>query len=125
MTRLEMLRVLLAPVLTLSVATALADSRCGKIERQDELNQCLGAELASADKALNSAYGELRRMLPLERQELLKKAETSWISLRDKDCEFEASAAAGGTAYQALLLSCQLEATKARRRLLQEWRHVP
>jgi len=122
MKRVEGRSILLPLVLMLSVTTALADRRCDKIERQDALNQCLGEELAGADKSLNSAYGDLRRKLPAERQELLKKAEVSWIGLRDKDCEFEASAAAGGTAYQSLYLSCQIEATKTRLRLLQDWR---
>ncbi|WP_366145931.1 lysozyme inhibitor LprI family protein [Acidovorax sp.] len=106
----------------LAAGGAVAATRCDKIERVDALNECLGDELGIADKALNSTYAELRRKLAPERQEVLKKAETAWIALRDNDCDFEASAAVGGTAYQSLNLSCQIEATKRRLRLLQDWR---
>jgi len=108
--------------LTLNTVTAIADTRCDKIEQVDALNKCLDDELKIADKSLNAAYVELQQKLPVERRKLLKKAEISWVSLRDKDCEFEASAALGGTAYQSLYLSCQIEATKNRTRLLQNWR---
>jgi len=116
------LRAVILLMLTLGAAAAVAETRCEKLERVDALNECLGEELDAADKSLNAAYADLRRKLPSERQELLKKAEASWISWRDKDCEFEASAAIGGTAYQSLYVSCQIEATKSRTRLLQNWR---
>lgn len=115
-------RIWMAILLLLAGGGAVAATRCDKIERVDALNECLGDEFGMADKALNSAYAELRRKLTPERQEVLKKAETSWIALRDNDCDFEASAAAGGTAYQSLYLSCQIHTTKRRIRLLQDWR---
>jgi uncharacterized protein YecT (DUF1311 family) len=115
------LRAAIAIALMLGATVAVAQTRCDKIERVDALSECLGEELDAADKSLNAAYADLRRKLPTERQELLKKAEVSWVSLRDKDCEFEASAAMGGTGYQPLYLSCQIEATKSRTRLLQHW----
>ncbi len=115
-------RIWIAILLVLAAGGAVAATRCDKIERVDALNECLGDELGIADKALNSTYAELRRKLAPERQEVLKKAETAWIALRDNDCDFEASAAVGGTAYQSLNLSCQIEATKRRLRLLQDWR---
>ena len=109
-------------LLLLGAANAVADTRCDKIEKVDALNTCLANELAMTDKVLNSVYAELRRKLEPERQELLKKAEMAWIGMRDQDCEFEASAALGGTAYQSLYLSCQIEVTKNRVRLLRDWR---
>jgi uncharacterized protein YecT (DUF1311 family) len=109
-------------VLMLGLGRALADTRCDQMERQDAQANCIGEELASADKALNVAYAELRRILPVQRRELLKRAETSWVSARAMDCEFEASVATGGTGYQSVYLSCQIEATKGRTTLLQNWR---
>ena len=113
----------LIPVfLMTATGSSFAATRCDKIERVDALNECLGDELALVDKTLNSAYSDLRRKLPPDRQEMLKKAQTSWIALRDNDCDFEASAAAGATAYQSLYLSCQIAATKQRQRHLFDWR---
>lgn len=108
--------------LVLAAGSGSAATRCDKIERVDALNECLGGELSAADKALNAAYAQLQRKLAPERQELLKKAESSWIVNRDNDCDFEASAALGGTAYQSLYLSCQIDTTQRRLRLLQDWR---
>ena len=114
--------VFLPVLLMVTAGTAVSASPCDKMERTDALNACLGEELQVADKALNSAYVEIRRRLTPERQELLKKAETSWIELRDRDCDFEASAATGGAAYQSLYLSCQIQGTRSRLHLLQDWR---
>lgn len=115
-------RVTACLMLVLASGSAFADVRCDEIEQVDALNECLANELGVADKRLNAAYAELRRALPAERRELLRKAQASWVSLRDKDCEFEASAALGGTGYQSLNLSCLIDATKSRTSLLQNWR---
>lgn len=115
-------RIWVAISLLLAAGSAFSTTQCGKIDRVDALNECLGDELRMADKALNSMYAQLKRKLTPERQEVLKKSENSWIVLRDDDCDFEASSVSGGTAYQSLYLSCQIETTKQRLRLLQDWR---
>ena len=97
---------------------AQAAIACDKVDRQDDLERCLAEELQLADRSLNAEFGALRRSLARERREVLKHAQNAWITLRDKDCEFEASAAAGGAAYRSLYLSCQLEATRSRLRSL-------
>ncbi len=116
------LQIFIFIIFMLASGSSVARTQCDKIERVDELNECLGDKFRIADKSLNSTYAELQRKLTPERQEVLKKAETAWIALRDNDCDFEASTATGGTAYQSLYLSCQIEATKRRMRVLKDWR---
>ncbi len=108
-------------LLMVAVGNALSFSPCDKIEKSDALNLCLGKELYRVDRDLNLSYADLMRKLTPERKELFRKSEVAWIELRDKDCEFEASSAAGGDAYQPLYISCQIKLTKNRLQLLQNW----
>lgn len=96
-------------VLTLPAASWADD--CGTLLAQDELLACLGAEYERADKALNQTYQALRARLDDDARQILKKAQISWLSYRDNDCEFQASAARGGTAYLPLHISCMTEKT--------------
>lgn len=105
-----------------TAGNAFPFSPCDEIEKSDALNLCLGKELHRVDRDLNSSYADIMQKLTPERKELLRKSEIAWIELRDKDCEFEASSAARGTAYQPLYISCQIKLTKNRLQLLQNWR---
>lgn len=94
---------------------------CGDVLQADMLNQCLGRELADADRDLNAAYARLQRKLKSADKALLKSARTAWLAGRDRDCEFEVASVDGGTAYQPTYLSCQAEATKIRTRQIRRW----
>lgn len=91
-----------------------ANAQCGNVVREDILQECLAAELSSADKELNATYSKLRSPLGKDEKELLTKAQKLWVSLRDTDCEFEAKSHKGGTGAQSVYLQCQIDRTKYR-----------
>ncbi len=99
----------------LAAASALSHAGlCDSVEETDRLIQCLGGENTKADALLNAEYSRLRGRLSPERRDQLREAQRAWIVFRDKDCEFEASAAAGGQAYEPLYVSCQTDKTMRR-----------
>jgi uncharacterized protein YecT (DUF1311 family) len=113
MHRVVRLVVFLAALAALTSRAAHA-ADCGKVVREDALQECLSGEFSTADKELNAAYAKLRSRLDKEALELLTKAQKLWISLRDADCDLEAEAYKGGTAYQSIYLQCQINKTKQR-----------
>ena len=89
-------------------------ANCANVLATDELILCLGDEFVMADRRLNASYSALRARLAADRRVQLKDAQSAWVALRDKDCEFEAGAAQGGQAYQPLYISCQTRKTLSR-----------
>lgn len=106
--------VLFCSVLLGPFGIASAGGKCDRILANDELSECLGSEFSKADGLLNKTYNDLRARLSPEGKELLKKGQLAWLTYRDKDCEFQASAASGGQAYQPVYISCQTEKTARR-----------
>ncbi|WP_184044724.1 lysozyme inhibitor LprI family protein [Inhella inkyongensis] len=96
------------------MAQSASAKGCDKVEREDELQECLGTELATVDKELNAAYAKLRGGLNKEAHVLLTKAQRLWVSLRDADCELEAESHKGGSGYQAIYIQCQIDKTRQR-----------
>lgn len=101
-------------LLMVLLPASAAASPCDQILSQDELEFCLGGELLVADRQLNHVYGHLVSRLPADQRPLLKKAQRAWLIYRDAECEMQAALAAGGQAYQALIISCELEKTQHR-----------
>lgn len=87
---------------------------CDKVLAQDKLMDCLYYEYDKEDMLLNKTYNNLRSRLDEEAKSILKEAQISWISYRDKDCEFAASEAIGGQAYLPLLIDCKATKTAHR-----------
>lgn len=88
--------------------------KCDAVLATDRLVQCLGEEHSEADAQLNATYNQLRAKLDQDGKGLLKQAQVAWLSYRDRDCEFQASAVAGGQAYQPTYITCQTEKTTQR-----------
>jgi uncharacterized protein YecT (DUF1311 family) len=115
----QTVRRVVRPVVITAAFAAMASpsafaADCGKVIREEAIRECLSAELSVADGELNATYGKLRGGMDKETLDLLTKAQKLWISLRDADCELEAEAYKGGTAYQAIYLQCQINKTKQR-----------
>lgn len=91
-----------------------AAGACDQILAQDRLESCLGDELSAADKQLNDVYGRLVTRLSAGQKLVLKKAQRAWLIYRDADCEMQGEQAVGGQAYQALIISCEIEKTQHR-----------
>ncbi|WP_084812763.1 lysozyme inhibitor LprI family protein [Halomonas sp. KX33721] len=61
---------------------------------------CIADEIAAQDTRLNTAYSDARSELSEERREALLAAQRLWISYRDANCNFYATA--GGTLAQVV-----------------------
>ena len=98
-----MKRTLIAAAALLASGAAWADD-CSNANTQTEMNQCAAAQYQAADKKLNETWQQALKRASGQQQELLKKAQQAWISLRDADCAFLASGAEGGS-MQPMLIS--------------------
>ena len=111
--RLRKLKITILLCLVLASANAIAGP-CDSILENDKLTSCLAEEFQNADALLNQRYAVLRKSMNKEQRELIRKAQTAWVTVRDADCELRASAVAGGQAYEPVFLSCQTEKTLRR-----------
>jgi uncharacterized protein YecT (DUF1311 family) len=93
---------------------------CDDISENDKLTSCLANEYQKADALLNKKYASVRKSLGKEQIELLKKSQRAWLIVRDTDCEIQASAVAGGQAYEPTYVSCQTAKTQRRMEELKE-----
>lgn len=87
---------------------------CPEGRTQLDMNNCAAAELARADTLLNENYRELLRFVGPERAALLREAQRAWIRFRDAECEFQASAVAGGSMQPMVHALCLAELTEKR-----------
>jgi uncharacterized protein YecT (DUF1311 family) len=106
----KMKRILMAAVTLLASAGALADE-CDNADTQLALNMCTAQQFDAADKKLNQTWQvALKRAAP-EQRELMKKAQQSWIKLRDADCAFVASGTEGGSVQPMIHNQCLADKT--------------
>lgn len=108
-----MKRALPALALLLASSYALADD-CANASTQADINACAANQYQAADKKLNQTWQDvLKRAQPAQR-ELLKKAQTAWIDLRDADCAFISSATEGGSIQPMIHSQCLADKTEER-----------
>ena len=112
-----MKRTLLAFAALLASTHALADE-CSNASNQTEMNQCTAAQYQADDIKFNESYQEALKRASGKQQELLKKAQLSWIALRDADCQFLASGAEGGSVQPMLINQCMSDKTVERESFL-------
>jgi uncharacterized protein YecT (DUF1311 family) len=94
-------------MLCVGMAHAQPALNCNDAQTQGDLNECAGRDLSAADAKLNTAYRALQKALGTGgRSTKLRVAQTAWISLRDKECDFEGSAAEGGSMQPMLVAQC-------------------
>lgn len=112
-----MKRVLPALALLLSSGYVLADE-CDNANTQTDLNTCSAAQYQAADKKLNQTWQDvLKRAEPAQR-DLLKKAQSAWITLRDADCAFISSSTEGGSVQPMVNNQCLTDKTNEREAFL-------
>lgn len=68
---------------------------CGNPQTQTDLNRCAYADYVKADGELNRLYKQLREKTGYAAE--LEAAERAWLAYRDKECDFETAADAGGS----------------------------
>ncbi|BBQ84434.1 MULTISPECIES: lysozyme inhibitor LprI family protein [Enterobacteriaceae] len=109
--------VLPALALLLTSGYALADE-CASANTQAEMNACAAEQYQAADKKLNQTWQDvLKRAEPTQR-DLLKKAQTAWIALRDADCAFLSSSTHGGSVQPMINSQCLTDKTTEREAFL-------
>lgn len=112
-----MKRALTALALLLTSSYALADA-CDSANTQAELNSCSAEQYQAADKKLNQTWQDvLKRAEPAQR-DLLKKAQSAWIILRDADCAFISSSSQGGSVQPMVNNQCLTDKTNEREAFL-------
>ena len=112
-----MKRTLIAAAALLASGAAWADD-CSNANTQTEMNQCAAAQYQAADKKLNETWKQALKRASGQQQELLKKAQQAWISLRDADCAFLASGAEGGSMQPMLISQCMTDKSVEREAFL-------
>ncbi|HIC8886273.1 TPA: lysozyme inhibitor LprI family protein [Klebsiella aerogenes] len=112
-----MKRTLIAAATLLASGAAWADD-CSNANTQTEMNQCAAAQYQAADKKLNETWQQALKRASGQQQELLKKAQQAWISLRDADCAFLASGAEGGSMQPMLISQCMTDKSVEREAFL-------
>ena len=112
-----MKRTLIAAAALLASGAAWADD-CSNANTQTEMNQCAAAQYQAADKKLNETWQQALKRASGQQQELLKKAQLAWISLRDADCAFLASGAEGGSMQPMLISQCMTDKSVEREAFL-------
>jgi uncharacterized protein YecT (DUF1311 family) len=87
-----MLKITLAATLTLAglaLITGAQAAGCGTPRNAFDTVYCASNLFAQSDKSLNQTYGELRKLLPVDQQALLKQGQLAWIKQRDSQCSRE------------------------------------
>ncbi|HBS5718207.1 lysozyme inhibitor LprI family protein [Klebsiella aerogenes] len=112
-----MKRTLIAAAALLASGAAWADD-CSNANTQTEMNQCAAAQYQAADKKLNETWQQALKRASGQQQELLKKAQQAWISLRDADCAFLASGSEGGSMQPMLISQCMTDKSVEREAFL-------
>jgi len=108
---------LIAGAALLMSVNALADE-CAKASTQSELNACAAGQYQAADKKLNQTYQAAMKRAAAPQRDLLKKAQQSWIALRDADCKLMGSGTEGGTVQPMIINQCLAEKTVEREAFL-------
>jgi uncharacterized protein YecT (DUF1311 family) len=98
---------------------------CADASSQLSMNICADQEFEAADKQLNTTYRQVTGRLKGDQAAtaLLIKAQRAWLSFRDAQCEFAASANAQGSIYPMLIAQCRSAATHARTKELEGLLH--
>ncbi|MFE4108883.1 lysozyme inhibitor LprI family protein [Kosakonia sp. YIM B13611] len=99
---------------TLLLSSPVLADECDNASTQAQLNSCTASQYQAADKKLNQTYqAALKRSTPPQAA-MLKKAQQSWITLRDSDCAFVSSGVDGGSAQPMVQNQCLTDKTNER-----------
>ncbi|WP_232844953.1 lysozyme inhibitor LprI family protein [Paracoccus onubensis] len=90
--------------------------QCEDAADQATMTECAQKAYQASDAELNRIYQQIEHRLndDADRRELLAQAERAWITFRDAECSFSASAAAGGTVAPMVQAMCLDELTQQR-----------
>lgn len=98
----------------LLLSQPLYADECDDASTQTALNMCTAAQYEAADKKLNQTYQEALKRSSPQQAEMLKKAQKSWIAVRDNDCAFVGSGTEGSSGQPMVLNQCLADKTSER-----------
>jgi uncharacterized protein YecT (DUF1311 family) len=75
---------------------------------------CENQRYQDANSKLQAVYSQLMSSLPAERKGKLRESERAWMTFRDKNADFNASAAQGGTLEPVLRVGALADTTEER-----------
>lgn len=115
---------MIAAFATFGAAACAQDLDCSNAQTQIDLTECAGIAFEAADADLNDSYRRaMSEMESIDAQvpsgaegavEALRKAQRSWISVRDNTCIAEGYTWFGGTGQSMVELNCQTRLTRIR-----------
>jgi uncharacterized protein YecT (DUF1311 family) len=109
-----------------TVSTDVESSfQCNYEGNQQEMNACALRDYKAADVALNKIYKATISRLTLEKQNVLRQQQRSWLKDRDPHCKEEVKQSEGGSMWQLEYFSCLKTATELRTKTLENWRSIP
>jgi uncharacterized protein YecT (DUF1311 family) len=103
------MKAILAALFVAGVAVTAAHG-----QSQMELNNQAREEREKADQKLNKVYAGLMARLTTDAKAKLRRAQITWISFRDQECEFEAMKTVGGSIHGMIVAICQTRLTEQR-----------
>jgi uncharacterized protein YecT (DUF1311 family) len=89
------------------------DCRQGGVT-QFEMNVCAGRKAARQKKKLTALLNDLKQSLEPEKWQELHDLQAAWVTLRDRDCRWETSFAAGGSIAPLVSANCVANLTRER-----------
>ncbi|WP_197478254.1 lysozyme inhibitor LprI family protein [Luteibacter rhizovicinus] len=117
--------VVMLVIASMAGSAAAQAEDCDEASSQLSMNMCADQEFEAADKQLNATYRQVTGRLKGDQAatSLLIKAQRAWLSFRDAQCEFAASANAQGSISPMLIAQCRSAATHARTKELEALLH--
>lgn len=90
-------------------------------QSQTAMNASAARDARAADDALNAQYRTTTARLSPGSRALLRDAQRSWLTFRDKQCRYESSAVQGGSAAPMVQSGCLKRLTQDRTRQLRTY----
>ncbi|WP_417493633.1 lysozyme inhibitor LprI family protein [Maricaulis sp.] len=94
-------------------------------ETNSGMIRCTVEEYDAWDARLNTAYDALMQRLDTPRTDRLRDAQRAWMTLRDADCAFAASAYEGGSMQPLVQAGCMMDYAAKRTLRLLDWIDQP
>jgi len=112
-----------AAMLIASTSALAAQPDCSNATTQAAMNQCASNSLKASDAKLNQTYKALLAKVSKDGKAKLQKAQRSWITWRDAQCDFITAGSSGGSIHPMAQASCLDELTQAQTKLLDSQLH--
>ncbi len=104
----------LTPLLLFAQSSAADDTSCKDASTTAAMRSCENQRYEKADQRLNAIYAKLVAQVDPQRREKLKQAQRSWVTFRNANADFLASAAEAGTLAPLIRVTAMADMTDGR-----------